>query len=265
MSSSSPNFRLGNHRISMGDWIFGDTSVSLDALQTNSAEAAAAATTTTSSYGEAITPLETYGSRPLSWANPTQITIAVGTHTNSDQTLAFSNPLPPNAITLLYAAERAWEAVANIHFVNVGDYGTSNVSAADIRVGLGKLPSIGFTAYSWDANNQFASGTMVALDDVGPGNVTALDNGNVNYTGTQGTVFQDLLHELGHALGLDHNHYSSASIMNPTMTSANPYINWQDATALRALYGAPSTSAVADAQADPVLIKLLPPGGTVAV
>ena len=208
-----------------------------------------------------ITPLETDGARPLSWANPTQITVAVATHTDSDQAIAFSNPLPPHAITLLHAAEHAWEAVANVHFVEVTDNATSNVSAADIRVGLGQLPSIGFTGYSSDPRtSNFISGTTVALDDVGASNVTPLANGNVRYSGTQSTVFQDLLHELGHAIGLDHNPSDTSAIMSPTLSSANPFITLQDTVMLRALYGAPSASAVADAQADSVLSQLLPSG-----
>ena len=46
--------------------------------------------------------------------------------------------------------------------------------------------------------------------------------------------------------------------MNPTLTGTNPYISSQDATALRALYGAPSGTAVANALSDPALTKLLP-------
>ena len=184
----------------LGDrWFFdGHSPATPDASQTDGAGASAIP----------IAGVETSGGQALSWANPTQITVAVATHNNSDQGLAFSTPLPPNAITLLYAAEDAWEAVANVHFVNTGDYGTSNVSAADIRVGLSTLSSMGFigyTSYSWDANDNFRSGTVVALDDVGPGNVAALGNGNSSYVGYQATVFQDLLHELGHALGLAHN------------------------------------------------------------
>ena len=78
--------------------------------------------------------------------------------------------------------------------------------------------------------------------------------------GLQATVFQDLLHELGHAIGLDHNPYDPSAIMNPTLSSANPFITLQDTVMLRGLYGAPSASAVADAQADSVLNKLLPSG-----
>ncbi len=234
----------------------GDLPISFDSRQASSI---AAVTTVSASAPAPVTPLETSGTQPLSWTNPTQITVAVATHTDSDQTTAFSDPLPPNAITLLHAAEHAWEAVAKVHFVDVPDNGTNNVSAADIRVGLGQLSSIGFTAYSWDtSNNKFMSGTTVMLDDVGARNVTPLSNGNVLYSGTQTAVFQDLLHELGHAIGLDHNPDDSSSIMNPTLSSANPFITLQDTVMLRALYGAPSASAVADAQADTVLNKLLP-------
>lgn len=252
------------HLNSWSSWFFdgGSTSGSEMALSFENQQAAnsSGAAAIASSSGS-VTPLETSGTRPLSWANPTQITVAVATHTNSDQATAFSNPLPPNAITLLHAAEHAWEAVANVHFVDVPDNGTSNVSAADIRVGLGNLSSIGFTAYSWNqGSDNFTPGTTVMLDDVGASNVTPVGNGNVRYSGTQTTVFQDLLHELGHAIGLDHNPYDPNAIMYPTLSSANSFISFQDTVMLRALYGAPSASAVADAVTDSVLNKLLPAG-----
>jgi predicted Zn-dependent protease len=212
--------------------------------------------------------VETYGAAALSWANPARITVALATHSISGQGATFSDPLPQNAIPLLHAAETAWAAVANVTFVNVDDNATDTASAADIRVGLGELAPMGFiglTTYSWHANNHFNPGTTVMLSDVGASNITPLSNGNVQFTGYVATVFQDLLHEFGHALGLAHNPYNSAAIMNPTLTSANPYISAQDATALRALYCAPSLSAVANALADPSLTQLLPWPGAATV
>jgi len=212
--------------------------------------------------------VETSGPAALTWANPTDITVAIANHTINGQGIGFSHPLPPNAISLLQEAERAWEAVANVHFVNVDDSGSTAASAAEIRVGLAQLSSMGFigyTSYSWDGHNNFRNGTVVALNDVGAGNVTSLANGNARFNGDEATVFQDLLHELGHALGLAHNPYNPASIMNPTLGSSNPYINSQDATALRALYGAPSASAVSEALADPTLTALLPWPGAATV
>lgn len=206
--------------------------------------------------------LETNGASPLSWANPTQITLAVGDHTIAGQSIAFSGPLPTNEGPLLFAAEHAWEAVANVNFVNLVDAGSTNVSAADIRIGLGHLPMnfIGETTYTYDQTNHFQNATVLLSDD---NQTTPLSDGDGRFVGYQSTVFQVLLHEIGHALGLAHNP-DPTSIMNPTAGFSNPYITGQDAAALRSLYGAPSSSAVATALNDPVLLNLVP-SSTVAV
>jgi hypothetical protein len=70
--------------------------------------------------------------------------------------------------------------------------------------------------------------------------VTPLANGDLSYDGTVSTMLQVLLHELGHALGLDHNADDPSSIMNPTSTSENPVPDAQDIAAIQSLYGAPA-------------------------
>ena len=196
------------------------------------------------------------GGVPLSWANPSLITVAVGTHTIAGQDIPFTGPLPAPEGPLLTAAEHAWEAVANVHFVDTIDAGSTSVSAADIRLGLGHLPMnfIGETTYTYDRFNHFQNATILLSDS---NRVTALG------VDDNATVFQVLLHEIGHALGLDHNP-NPTSIMNPTTGGASFYINSQDAAALRSIYGPPSPSAVATALADPVLTHLVP-FGAVAV
>ena len=71
------------------------------------------------------------------------------------------------------------------------------------------------------------------------------------------TMLQAFLHELGHALGLDHNPDDPFSIMNPTMTSANPVPDAQDVAAIQSLYGAPARPLILSANDSGTLHALL--------
>jgi Matrixin len=223
---------------------------------------AAAVTTTTA-------PLETTAAgRPITWGDPAHISVAVATHNLPGQGLPFSHTLPTVFISLLDAAEHAWEAVANVTFVNTADSGTTTLTGADIRVGLGLLSPMGFigyTQYSYNGAAHFVPGTEVVIDDPQDRPVTALADGDFGYRGFQATVFQDLLHELGHGLGLAHDPNDPHAVMNPVLSASNPYIDRQDAGTLRAIYGAASPKAIALSAADPTLERLLPHGSTVAV
>lgn len=213
------------------------------------------------------TPVETINGTPVSWVGapgmPTTISVAI-----ANAGPPFSDPFPQEFVPLLNAAEHEWETAANIDFVTVPD-----TAATDIRVGVAALakhigsPSMGFigqTSWSVDVRtNHFLPNTKVTIDDPADWGVTALPDGNFVYTGTQSTIFQDLLHEIGHAIGLDHNSADPTSIMNPVISASNPVPNAQDVAAVRSLYGA-STGTVVMSQADiNTLARLVPPGATV--
>ena len=204
------------------------------------------------------TPLETAANgKPISWApnsppgDPTVISLALeGSNFPSDagNALPFASPFPSAFTPLLLAAEDIWEASANIKFVNTID-STSSATAPDVRVGLATLSKamdvpneIGFTHYSWDANNNFRPDNLVEIDDPNDRTVKALADGDFQYIGFQTTVFQDLLHELGHAIGLAHNPNDPTSIMNPVLTTQNPLPNAADIASLQSLYGAPTVT-----------------------
>jgi hypothetical protein len=166
---------------------------------------------------------------------------------NAGNVPPFASPFPSVFTPLLIAAEDIWEASGNIKFVNTIDT-TSSVNEPDIRVGLATLSKalnhneIGFTHYASNANNNFLPGTIVEIDDPNDQSVRALSNGDFRYNGTQTTVFQDLLHELGHAIGLAHNQNDPTSIMFPMLSAQNPLPNAADRSAVRALYGAPTAT-----------------------
>ena len=227
---------------------------------------------TTASAATAATPVLTAADgKPVTWAgatgapgqpgDPTQISVAIATRNfTSDQGIAapFSNAFPTAFVPLLNAAEHEWESLANVKFTNIPDDATTRVSAADIRVGVSALSQgltpntmgfIGYTTNSWDANDQFLSDSVLTIDDPADRPVTALADGDFRYSGFQTTVFQDLLHELGHAIGLAHNPNDPNSIMNPVLSAANPLPDAADAAAVQSLYGVP-TGSVMISQAD---------------
>jgi hypothetical protein len=185
------------------------------------------------------------GLTPLSWSDASNITIALAQSNYPDDQPIFSGGLTGQENTLLVAATHIWESVANITFQFVPD---DQVSVPDIRVGLAELGAdtrtmqfIGYASYHWNVGaGNFLPNTLVAVEDPLEKPVTPLANGDLSYDGTVSTMLQVLLHELGHALGLDHNADDPSSIMNPTSTSENPVPDAQDIAAIQSLYGAPA-------------------------
>jgi len=212
-------------------------------------------------------PFETAGDgMPLRWTNPSNITIATLTYNYaSDQGVApVDSPLTAQEQSLMRSAAEVWEALANVHFSFVTDM-PAGLGEPDIRVGIADLRQsmhpntmgfIGYTEYHW-RNDVFLPDTVVTVSSQP---TTQLADGDLQYTGFTSTMFQDFLHEIGHALGLGHNAPDRSAIMNPILSTANRVPDAQDVTAIRALYGAPSSAPALSAADASVLHNLL--GGT---
>lgn len=159
-------------------------------------------------------------------------------------TWSFASGSPfSSAITAPYQATVesalvAWGEAANINFQQVAA-GTT----ADIEIGWGALEgsggdTIGLTTYYATPSNQFVPGTTVELEDPAQLPLVSTANG-YTWEGTVSTLYQVSLHELGHALGLNHSTDPTA-VMYPTAQTTNPGLSIADIAGMQLLYGAPT-------------------------
>jgi predicted Zn-dependent protease len=131
-----------------------------------------------------------------------------------------------------------WAAASGLNFQEV-----ASGSGADISIGWGDLNTaatgqVGFTSFS--ASNGVISGSQIQLES--SSDLTTDSSGDTIYAGTDATLYQTALHEIGHALGLGDN-ADATSIMNYDLTSANQTLDQTDLHAIGTLYGSSAQTA----------------------
>ena len=146
-------------------------------------------------------------------------------------TWAIDATVPLNFIPVLDSAFDDWSAYANIQFREVNDF-----QSAQIDITLGAIDGLGgvlgITSY------RFSGATLnSATVELDSGERWHSSGGRIaSNAGTD--LFVVALHEIGHALGLDH--YNAApAIMNSVITPAVTDLRQSDIDGIRALYGAP--------------------------
>jgi matrixin len=126
----------------------------------------------------------------------------------------------------------------------------SKGQSADIRVGVASVlePTTGYIGYTTGLyntiNDKLQPDWLVRIEDPAVLPVTRLPNGDYQYNGSDVTVFKDLLHELGHALGLNHSPNDPTSVMSTVGASNNRLPDAQDIAGIQAIYGAPKPHSV---------------------
>ena len=177
----------------------------------------------------------------ISWsfANPTY---------NSGASAPFSASISGQYQDAILGALQQWSSVSGLTFTRVEDSPNAG-SGADIRIGFGALNTsstgiIGDAHFSWFSGGTLLPGAIVRLEDPSQLALVPGDGGAYTYAGTQTTLQQVALHEIGHALGLDHSSDPS-SAMYASSGPANRAPNGSDIAGIQSLYGAPAASLVA--------------------
>ena len=166
---------------------------------------------------------------------------ATSTYADDQARFGFSSTITGAYQAIVVQAIQKWASVSGLVFQQVSDTSVPS-SAADIRIGFAKLDTaktniVGETKVP--SGQYFSRDITVELEDPNEFPLISL-NGSLIYGGAgSATLYQDALHEFGHALGMAHSS-APTDVMYPTLTPQDTDLSASDITGIRALYPAPS-------------------------
>jgi hypothetical protein len=215
--------------IAQYDLADGDTSAALAAIDANQ-EAVVAESGYPSESGESALEGPKWSSPVITWS----LASSAGS-----SGAPFSSTISSSYLSTIEAAFSTWSAATGITFEQV-----SNPSSADIQLGWGSFAAqstgvLGYTSYTEQAG-KFSSASIL-LEDPSDDALVARADGTLTYSGTNTTLQQLLLHEIGHALGLADDS-NPGSIMYTSLGSGNTSLSYPDIAAVQALYGGGSVT-----------------------
>jgi hypothetical protein len=151
---------------------------------------------------------------------------------------AFSSYMGAQYEALVASAFAEWGAAAGITFEQVADS-----SQSDIRLGFGNFDTsasgvLGYTGFQTQ-DGQIQPGVTIRLEDPSQDALLTSLTGTLAYSGTQGTLYQTILHEIGHALGLADN--ADPNSVMYYQASDNTTLDSTDIAGIQSLYGPNAT------------------------
>ena len=186
-------------------------------------------------------------------SSPKVVTWSFATGSGS-QADPFSGTIGASYKATIERAINAWDKASGLTFEEVSDSAQSA-----IRIGWGDFDTqtsgvLGYTSYE-QQNGVFQPGTIVRLED--PSQTALTGKGlQATYAGTDATLYQTVLHEIGHALGLADNSDPSSALYAQS-SSTNRKLDSTDVDGIRALYDAPSLKGAGDLSASTTAVGLV--------
>lgn len=190
------------------------------------------------------TPGVDYALSGSQWANPTRITYSIAPdgvawdHGLNSLNAAFDARFGQGVWEKALARALAtWESVAEIDIANVAD-GPFNLNALGKSQGDARFGDIRFGGYAFPDNTTTLAQTYYPP----PNGSTEAGDVNVNIgigynNGADFDLYSVMLHETGHALGLNHAS-NPASVMNETYRGVRDGLSPGDIAGIQAVYGA---------------------------
>jgi len=182
------------------------------------------------------------------WASQTVTWSFANSTYSQDVAIPFSSTIGAAYQSTVQQAVQRWAAASGLNIVQQAD-SADQTKAANIRIGFANLGTptsyvVGYTSYHYTASSTgtstFSPDTVVRLEDPSMDPLTAGPGGSLTYQGLSTTFYQTILHEFGHALGLDHS-IDPNTVMYPTLGPADPDLSASDIAGIQALYGALAT------------------------
>ncbi|GAB3466192.1 hypothetical protein GCM10027321_32100 [Massilia terrae] len=169
-------------------------------------------------------------------------TTVTGTRWDST-TITWSFDLPPgngeNKVSPKYQAAiidafNAWTQATGIHFQQVKDGSFADVSIEFSNLNNRDTNLLGATSFNAE-NGRMKAGALIQLDKPSDVLLTPTGDGNFSYNGTDATLKQVAMHEIGHILGLGTNN-DPASIEYYLLGSQNRNISNADLDVIYSIY-----------------------------